>query len=295
MGKLVNELENYYTTKLLSVADGSFDGIYSFRFKGQVSLPSAAKLTELCEGVVSVGVEVFHVDSFRVPDTKYLVDMNLGVCQCAQGSTGAPCKHQFLLWSRAFSSSSENYIPVYSAALTKQYADLAVNGSAPIEFYDGIRERILPSCHVERHGNNDVNNYLTDEHVDEPSSSSILASDADVDDHAPIPSSPQNLEEADKALESSFTYLRSTLLLRDPSLLSGYIKWSRNLQNIPISRLGSLFHCFDRNDTYSIKTKTHPKQQKIPIIHPSRRKIQSGSKQKVNKGNRRISEMAIPS
>ena len=295
LGKLVNELENHYTTKLLSVADGSFDGIYSYRFKGQVSLPSAAKLTDLCEGVVSVGVEVFHVASFREPDTKYLVDMNLGVCQCAQGSTGAPCKHQFLLWSRGFSSSSENYIPVYSAALKKQYADLAVNGSAPIEFYEGNRERILPSCHVERHGNNDVNNCLTNEHVDEPSSSSILASDADVDDHAPIPSSPQNLEEADKVLESSFTYLRFTLLLRDPSLLSGYIKWSRNLQNIPISLLGSLFHCFDRNDTYSIKTKKHPKKQKIPIIDPSRRKIQSGSKQKVSKGNRRIGGMAIPS
>ena len=150
LGKLVNELENHYTTKLLSVADGSFDGIYSCRFKGQVSLPSAAKLTKLCEGVASVGVEVLHVDSFREPDTKYLVDMNLGVCQCAQGSTGAPCKHQFLLWSRGFSSSSENYIPVYSAALKKQYADLAVNGSALIEFYEGIRERLLPSCHVSR-------------------------------------------------------------------------------------------------------------------------------------------------
>ena len=116
-----------------------------------------------------------------------------------------------------------------------------------------------------------------------------------MDDHAPIPSSPQNLEEADKTLESSFTYFRSTLLLRDPSLLSGYIKWSRNLQNIPISRLGSLFHCFDRNDTYSIKTKKHRNKQKIPIIDPSRRKIQSGSKQKVSKGNRRIGGMAIPS
>ena len=147
------------------------------------------------------------------------------------------------------------------------------------------------TCHVERH----ENNCLTNEHVDEPSSSSILASDADVDDHAPIPSSPQNLEEADKVLESSFTYLRSTLLLRDPSLLSGDIKWSRNLQNIPISRLGSLFHCFDRNDTYSIKTKKHRKKQNIPIIDPSRRKIQSGSNQKVSKGNRRIGGMAIPS
>ena len=96
------------------------------------------------------------------------------------------------------------------------------------------------------------------------------------------------MEKADEALENAFTFLRSKLYTRDPSLRTGYVKWAKNLDKIPVTRLGSAFHSFHKKHGISSK-----RRAKIKILDPSRRKVISGSKQKVSKGNRRA-RMNIP-
>ena len=47
-------------------------------------------------------------------DTTYLVDMNLGVCECKLSTNGAVCKHQFVLWTNKVAQGT-NFLPVFSA------------------------------------------------------------------------------------------------------------------------------------------------------------------------------------
>ena len=105
------------------------------------------------------------------------------------------------------------------------------------------------------------------------------------------PTSP-NLSKLTKHSDSAMSYLRrSTLLLCDPKLLSGYVKWSKKNKEMPISPLSSAFHCFHKNDTTSVKRTS---RSKIKVLYPTRRKVPSGSKQKVGKGNRRRDVLAMP-
>ena len=84
--KLTINLEEHYMTKLLSIADGSLDGVYSARFKGLMkNLPPSDVFDEISKNVVSVGEEIFKVPSFTCPDVEYLVSMNLPQCECPIG------------------------------------------------------------------------------------------------------------------------------------------------------------------------------------------------------------------
>ena len=114
INKICYDRDYHYKTNMLSLSDGSFDGIYSSRFKGLLKrLPTPAELDRTAVGVIVLGNEIFSVPSFSNEGQTYLVDMNVSRCQCIQGQNGAPCKHQFLLWSLNFSSVSLNFMPVF--------------------------------------------------------------------------------------------------------------------------------------------------------------------------------------
>lgn len=62
----------HYTAKLLSIADGSFDGVYSGRFKGLVkNTPLVDVLDEIANNMISVGYEIFKVPIFSNPSIEY--------------------------------------------------------------------------------------------------------------------------------------------------------------------------------------------------------------------------------
>ena len=141
--KLTTNLEAHYQAKLLSIAEGSFDGIYSGRFKGLVkNLPPINVLDERAMQVESVGSETFKVPSFSNPDITYLVDMNLARCERPKGMNGAPCKHQYLLWIKQFSTVSRNFLPFFNVKQRQEFAKLALGVSGPDGLYEGIRDRI---------------------------------------------------------------------------------------------------------------------------------------------------------
>lgn len=58
----------HYTAKLLSIADGSFDGVHSGRFKGLMkNIPPVDVLDEIANNVISVGHGLVNVPSFSNP------------------------------------------------------------------------------------------------------------------------------------------------------------------------------------------------------------------------------------
>ena len=92
--KLLVDFDNHYKDKLLSVASGTFDGVYSRRYRGKdrtgrgtkkegisYQIPSFDDQKKALEASVTLGNEVFVVPSLTT-DTNYLVDMTAGVCSC---------------------------------------------------------------------------------------------------------------------------------------------------------------------------------------------------------------------
>ncbi|CAG8851158.1 24566_t:CDS:1, partial [Gigaspora margarita] len=85
---IINSMDLYYTRKLLAVAHNKLDNFIAHRF--QLSGWQIGSLNDI--QVISHESMIYKHRSSTNPDTWYLVDMRLGICEC--DPTGAPCKHQ---------------------------------------------------------------------------------------------------------------------------------------------------------------------------------------------------------
>ena len=150
LDKLTNEFADHYKVKLLNVASGKFDGTYSCRFKGLekkrnegqgFKLPSLNTQTTIASNVLSLGQNIFRVPSSTKDCISYLVDMNVGICECPEGLSGAVCKHQYILWAHK-TVTSTSFLPYLSALERQEYDFIAIGHSLPIEFYEGVHDRI---------------------------------------------------------------------------------------------------------------------------------------------------------
>ncbi|KFM80858.1 hypothetical protein X975_03050, partial [Stegodyphus mimosarum] len=98
----LSRLDTYYERKLLDLANSRFDCVRLSRFLF-IELPREAyTITQNSESEYEV-----HNDT---KDTVYQVDITLGMCECRIGKSGAPCKHQLLVF-RNFP------VPVYDCIL----------------------------------------------------------------------------------------------------------------------------------------------------------------------------------
>jgi hypothetical protein len=133
LDKLTTGFDQHYRNKLLSVASGKFDGIYSRRFKGNMKkkegvgfqIPTVEDQKLAFENTSKVGENLFVVPSMSEEGESYLVDMNTGFCQCKIGLNGSPCKHQYLLWINKVSTSI-NFLPMFSKEQRQMYAQIAI-------------------------------------------------------------------------------------------------------------------------------------------------------------------------
>ena len=83
LDKFTLEFDQHYRNKLLSVASGKYDGVYSRRFKGQgktkadgvgFKKPTADEQKIVLETTTKVGENLFVVPSITQEGQKYLVD-----------------------------------------------------------------------------------------------------------------------------------------------------------------------------------------------------------------------------
>jgi hypothetical protein len=134
MDKFTTEFDQHYRNKLLSVASGKYDGIYSRRFKGLEKKKTEGagfkKLTAeqeklTLENVEKVTDNIFIVPSLSKEGQTYLVDMSSGFCQCKTGMNGSPCKHQYTLWVNKVSD-AVNFLPIFSKEQRQMYAEVAI-------------------------------------------------------------------------------------------------------------------------------------------------------------------------
>jgi hypothetical protein len=236
-------------TELLSIADGSLDGVYSARFKGLIkNLPPSDVLDEISKNVVSVGNEIFKVPSFTCPNVEYLVDMNLAQCECPVGRNGAPCKHQYLLWLKHWSTVSRNFLPIFNGKDRQEFAKLAVGVSGPDCLYEGIRDRITTVQPVADQSNTEPANTMWDKMITNniQETEFVQAEPTDAESCEAEKYEAGKCED-EKALNEAFSIKEK--LETGPNFVSAILKFSERVQGMSDQHLASALHCFNSDST----------------------------------------------
>ena len=300
--KLTVGLNDYYNNKLLSVASGSFDGFYSKRYMGQKKKsgelgfvrPTDEEFIRMQNSVVMHGQGVFTVQSLSQPEITYLVDMNVGICECIIGKTGAPCKHQYVLWVLQ-KSSNRNFLPFFDKAQRQLFAEIAIGMSLPLENYEGLHDK-------------QTRNLLSDVCVDDAVVLETLPTknqngvaektgeagnimQENHDDHDELVKEAEI--EAIESLNEAFANIRNKIEGGENSLLTGINKFNARLQKMTTGQLISSLHLFGSQMYQSTKgsytvSSFVKRSQKFKIgVQPEavkHRVTKDGSKRSLKKG-----------
>ena len=243
--KVVIDLEQHYIRRLISVSSGSFDLITCKRFRGVETklreigfkIPEAEEVKMMLDGVLDLGEKLYKVPSCSNMGVTYLVDMNIGLCECKKGLDGSPCKHQYLLWSNRISG-SPNFLPFFSATDRMHFSKLATGSTLQPEMYEGIHDRVLGIGVMQP---DDCSSSQASSSALEPQQSQ---EDVSSDDHQ------HNLEckqmEARGCLQNALSRLDSLINVGDPSLLNGLVVFSKKVDEMTPSQIASSLHKFGK-------------------------------------------------
>ena len=286
LDKLLIDFMDHYKVKLLNISSGKFDGTYAPRFKGLTKskgglgfkLPNKAQIDTVLSKLVKLSENIFVVPSFSTDGVVYTVDMNVGVYECDSGKEGSICKHQYVLWANR-KVPGINFLPYLSASERKQYAMLAIGKSMPIEFYEGIHNRINQSttddiCSSDTHNNLETDTYFQSEKkVPITNKTNRL----DTVERVTPDECKQGLQEALKVIEEK-------LHTSNTNLMQGVLKFCKRVKSYQISRLSSALHTFGTQGKSSLKVTATSALKKAKREAIKRRKSECGSRKAVLKG-----------
>jgi len=296
--KLTKDFNNHYKLKLLSVANGRFDGIYSRRFMGKskgsegvgFKLPSESVLVTLSAKIVHSNTSIFFVPSFTDPSIQYCVDTELGICECHVGKDGSPCKHQYIAW-RKFGKAS-NFIPYLSAEKRKECSYIAIGETLPDSYYLGLRDFVFEQPQTEQNERSTTEIGTEVDQLDQGFPQDTVEDELD---------NPVNSIEKLTVGECKREMTETSKVIADlldkhsenQELLKGVSKFCdriKRYENQP-SKLISAFHNFGTDTHYRKKVtnttllkKRLGKKIKVQPEAVKRRKVKNGSKSSIQKG-----------
>lgn len=291
LDKFTLQLDDHYRNKLLSVASGKFDGIYSARFKGcskknstgsGFKRPTVKEQTTALENVSTIEKNVFIVPSFSLENKTYMVDMNTGICQCSVGLDGSPCKHQFILWANKLSD-GVNFLPVFSKIQRQMFAKIAIGSSMPLDLYEGLHDRLISGPESVTVSEENLVVAETSGFEERGNRRSALTERNNIPDLITV-------DECKHAIDDALESVKCKLDVTDQNFLRGILKFSGRVKKMPKSKLTTCFHSFGAAGIYNTRsTATSIVKAKRGKIHVQpgavkRRKFTNGSRSKQPKG-----------
>ncbi|XP_066933770.1 uncharacterized protein [Clytia hemisphaerica] len=300
--KLVEDFNDHFKVKLISIANGRYDGVYSKRFKGLSKdkkssigfrLPSQAELDLLVQKIVDRGAGSYLVPSFKNQESFYFVDTDLGVCECEVGRYGTPCKHQYLIWTHGLKSN--NFLPYLSCEERKKCSYIAIGKVLEDELYESIHD------HLDQDPQG--NNLERVDQVTCPSDSSTVdtahvgsievTNESHYDSRRTIETT--SFDDAQEAVSDIHQALSRIIESHknNRQLLQGVLKFQNRLKKYSQqpSKLTSAFHTFGSVSHYRSRKQTGTsmvkKQQGKIRVQPAavtRRVTKNGSKTAIVKG-----------
>ena len=151
LDKLTSDFDEHYKAKLISACNSRFDGIYSVRFKGiskskgsgvGYKLPPFKEHKTFEARITETEGGFYIVPSFTCAETQYLVDMDMGICECAVGSDGSVCKHQYFVWIYRHRK-SVNFVPYMDIDMRKEYCYIALGKVLEDSYFEGLHDEVF--------------------------------------------------------------------------------------------------------------------------------------------------------
>ena len=186
-----------------------------------------------------------------------------GICSCNVGRDGSPCKHQFIIWSNHMSK-SRNFLPYHlSKEEKRQFAVIATGSALDIDFYEGLHDRAFEdtcSNQIPINNNGLLPNTSQDQNLQPSSSKNVkeACSDSMIEDSL--------IAEAKEKLKNSFHYLNGLLLNNsEKSIVTGIIKFSEKIEQLPLSKLPTSLHEFGNNVCVASSSLKRKSRNKISV------------------------------
>ncbi len=132
---VIDTMELYYQRRLIHLANNRIDRFISIRFCGMKSSSIPAE-------AITMGKDLFYVESQQSRGQVYEVDMQLGACSCPRGSDGSPCSHQAAV-SKHFHVASINSVPTLFPEKRRELATIALGSKAvcDLSYYSSIHQK----------------------------------------------------------------------------------------------------------------------------------------------------------
>nr|XP_047142843.1 uncharacterized protein LOC124817091 [Hydra vulgaris] len=297
--KLTQDFNEHYKAKLLSIANGRFDGIYSNRFLGRdkgkkvvgFALPSPEVLQNVEKQISKVGLELYTVPSFNLSGVHYNVDMSIGICDCSVGCDGSPCKHQYIVWKKHLYST--NFLPYLSCKERQLCSYNAIGAILPDSLYEGLHDYVRDKHDEFIYKDNfsapssceDISNYEeTDFKIDRSESVNNQGISASTVQTSNTENIQQELAEAFKIMSILVDkHYNNADFLKGVSKFCIRLKMNENR----ISNLTSSLHCFGI-DSYQSKRITNTTLRKKRNGVKIKVQPEAVKRQKLKMGARRL-------
>ena len=112
-------MEKFFINRLLDMAHSRFRPGIALRYKELQDLQKTITITtKLRDYLVQEDITAIGL-------LEFLVDMDIGICSCSRGSSGAACKHQAAV-ARDFNICTVNLPPFHSKIARQTFAVLAM-------------------------------------------------------------------------------------------------------------------------------------------------------------------------
>ncbi|ELT91018.1 hypothetical protein CAPTEDRAFT_223758 [Capitella teleta] len=281
---LTTRMEDYYTRRLIDVANNRMNHVLQSRFLGTASTICGDK-------IVRSGNETFDDPSEKDENTSYAVDMSVGLCSCPVRSTGGPCKHQFAVVQQ-YNIASHNFLPTTSSILRAEMHKVATGEDAPPEWFANLGSyhtaQALPTADLpcSNMGNEfDMKEEMEHEDLD--------GSKENID--------PELIQKASDALKIVFQHFQEQLESDPAQMLEPVLKFASNCDELTTqSALISAMTCFGKyaGAAASLKARRQSRLQtsKTIRVQPTalaRRKMLVGGRKRMALGRQPFQARAI--
>ena len=217
--------------------------------------------------------------------------MNSGYCECTVGLNGSACKHQYMLWLNKKASGC-NFIPIFSKNERKRFAEVAIAKSMPMNYYEGLHDQVMMNPSSKIVDFPEVAVETTPSQVERVTDTfDNIDFDSELMRRRSKPVDLVTEEEAVTALTDAFQCLRMRIDEHDQNYLRGIMTFSHRVTHMARSRLSSNLHSFGSTQFSSLRETANlvVKRAKRGKIHVQpeavkRRKTETGSKNKISKG-----------
>ena len=256
-------MEMYYSNRLLDIAHSWY------RPGTLLSYKCLEKLQDDITHMKHVRENIYVVHETKDGQTlEWLVEMEIGICSCPTGCTGAACRHQAVV-AKHFKLVTVNVAPIHSKESRRLFATIArgEENTQDIEFYAVLTECVPSKIVTPTNKQDATNDRGSSADIDTIDISDEDGGSQDQEDNTKTAWS-EHIDTYKESLYEIMDDLTDRLMEGDHNLISGVVKFIKQYKKMvkshaPNSSLSYALHNFGKSDSKFLPTKQ--KSDSLPM------------------------------